>query len=101
MDEAIGRGTLGRVTTYETPVQPGLNQRGFNPASRQEMIGFFEHLEGELDRLGFFGPPEKRPIMVQNLRTMFLRLGATEQEVRTLRGIVKALVYGKGAGRRA
>lgn len=96
-----GGGTLGRVTTYETPVQPGLNQRGFGPATRQDMLGFFEHLEGELDRLGFFGTTERRPIMVQNLRTMFLRLGATEQEVRTLRGIVKALVYGKGTGRRA
>ena len=96
-----GHGTLGRVTTYETPLEPGLNRRGFNPASREDLVGFFEHLEGELDRLGFFGSPEKRPIMVQNLRTMFLRLGATEQEVRTLRGIVKALAHGKGIARKA
>ena len=42
----------------------------------------------------------KRPVMIQNLRTMFTRLGATEQEVRTLRGIVKALAHGKGVGRK-
>ena len=55
-------------------------------------MGFFEHLEGELDASGFFTAPEKRPSVVQNLRSMFVRMGATEQEIRTLRGIVKALV---------
>jgi tRNA/rRNA methyltransferase len=37
--------------------------------------------------------------MVQNMRTMFTRMGATEQEIRTLRGIVKALVQARGSGR--
>jgi tRNA/rRNA methyltransferase len=85
-------GTLGRVTTYEAPVEPGLRTRGSPPATREELIGFFEQLEGELDRGGFFTAPEKRPSVVQNLRSMFVRTGATEQEIRTLRGIVKALV---------
>jgi len=96
-----GGGTLGRVTTYETPVAPGLNRRGFAAADKAQLLGFFEHLESELDRMGFFGSDAKRPVMIQNLRTMFTRLGATEQEVRTLRGIVKALVHGKGAARRS
>lgn len=87
-----GRGTLGRVTTYEEPLQPGLRTRGSPPASREELTGFFEHLERELDAKGFFTAPEKRPSVVQNLRSMFVRMGATEQEIRTLRGIVKALV---------
>jgi tRNA/rRNA methyltransferase len=87
-----GGGTLGRVTTYEVPLQPGLKTRGSPPASREELTGFFEHLERELDAKGFFTAPEKRPSVVQNLRSMFVRMGATEQEIRTLRGIVKALV---------
>jgi tRNA C32,U32 (ribose-2'-O)-methylase TrmJ len=33
--------------------------------------------------------------MVRNIRTMFTRMGATEQEIRTLRGIVKALVHSR------
>jgi tRNA/rRNA methyltransferase len=37
--------------------------------------------------------------MVQNMRTMFTRMGATEQEIRTLRGIVKALVQARRSGR--
>lgn len=92
--------TLGRVTTYETPLSEGLDMRGAAPATREHLDGFFEHLEGELDRLGFFNPSHKRPSVVQNLRTMFLRMGATEQEVRTLRGIVATLVHGKGRGRK-
>ena len=92
-------GTLGRVTTYEAPLQPGLRTRGSPPATREELIGLFEQLEGELDRSGFFTAPEKRPSVVQNLRSMFTRMGATEQEIRTLRGIVKALVGGKRSRR--
>jgi tRNA/rRNA methyltransferase len=70
------------------------------PAKKEELIGFFEHLEGELDRFGFLKPPEKRPSMVRNLRNMFQRAGLTEQEVRTLRGVVASLTrrYPKGEG---
>lgn len=96
-----GEATLGRVTTYETQIAEGLQIKKGRPANKEEMIGFFEHLESELDRLGFLFPPDKRPTMVRNIRSMFLRMGATEQEVRTLRGIVAALVKGKGAGRKA
>ena len=95
-----GQGSLGRVTTYETPLVAGLNTRGFEVATKAELVGFFEHLEGELDALGFFAARAKRPTVVQNMRTMFTRMTPTQQEVRTLRGIVKALVHGKGAGRR-
>lgn len=61
------------------------------PATKEELLGFFEHLEGELDRFGFLKPPEKRPSMVRNLRNLFQRAGMTEQEVRTMRGVVASL----------
>jgi tRNA/rRNA methyltransferase len=92
--------SLGRVTTYETPIGPGLNLGADRPATKEELLGFFEHLEAELDRLGFFNPPEKRATVVRNLRTMLSRMGATEQEVRTLRGIVATLAKGKGHARK-
>jgi tRNA/rRNA methyltransferase len=94
-----GGGTLGRVTAYEAPIAPGLHTRGSPPASREDLIGFFEHIERELDASGFFTAPDKRPSVVQNLRSMFVRMGATEQEIRTLRGIVKALAHPKGPRR--
>jgi tRNA/rRNA methyltransferase len=94
-----GSGTLGRVTTYEEPVEPGLRTRGSPPARKSDVLGFFEHLEAELDAKDYFKSPEKRPSMVQNMRTMFTRMGATEQEIRTLRGIVKALGQPRRSGR--
>ena len=70
------------------------------PATKEELLGFFDHIEAELERLGFFNPPHKRATVVRNLRTMFSRMGATEQEVRTLRGIVATLAKGKGHARK-
>lgn len=95
------RASLGRVTTYETPLAPGLNVGASRPATKEEMLGLYEHLERELERLGFFNPPEKRQTMVRNIRSLLARMEATEQEVRTLRGIVAALAQGKGRARKA
>ena len=93
--------TLGRVTTYERPMASGLNVGHSRPATKDEMAGLFAHLEEELERLGFFNPPQKRQTMVRNLRSLLTRMGPTEQEVRTLRGVVAALAHGKGRGRKA
>jgi len=98
--KAAGKQSLGRVTTYEKPLSTGLYLGDNTPATKAELVGFFEHLEGELERLGYFNPPHKKPAMLQNLRTFFTRAGATEQEVRTLRGIVATLVKGKGHSRK-
>ena len=61
-------------------------------ANMAEMTGLFEHLESELDACGFLRIKEKRPIMVRNLRNIFQRARLTEQEVRTLRGVISGLV---------
>jgi tRNA/rRNA methyltransferase len=93
--------TLGRVTTYESPVSSGLRLGDDRPATKAELTGFFEHLEAELDRLGFFNPAHRRETFVRNVRTLFTRAAPTDQEVRTLRGIVATLAYGKGQSRKA
>lgn len=64
---------------------------GSVPATQDQLIGFYEHLEGELDNSGFLRVVEKRPRMVRNIRNIFNRIGLTDQEVRTLRGIVASL----------
>lgn len=92
--------SLGRVTTFEKPVAEGLHLGRDRPATKAELVGFFEHLERELEAQGFFNPAHRRPTVVQNLRTLFSRMGATEQEVRTLRGIVATLSQGKGRARK-
>jgi tRNA/rRNA methyltransferase len=65
------------------------------PASKEMLQGLFDHLEQELANCGFLRHDEKRPSMVINIRNMLQRTGLTEQEVRTLHGIVKELRYGR------
>lgn len=68
-------------------------------ADAVQLHRMYEHFEDELERAGFFFPPEKKPLMTQNLRNMFARAGLTEQEVRTFRGAIKALTIGRGKAR--
>jgi len=86
--------SLGRATAHDGPATEGLDLARTRPATRAELIGLFAHLEGELDQAGFLRPPEKRPTMIRAIRNMFHRMGATEQDVRTWRGIVAALSHG-------
>ncbi|QFU15997.1 RNA methyltransferase [Microvirga thermotolerans] len=64
------------------------------PASRETLISFFDYIEGELDAVSHF-PEDKRPVMVRNMRDIFHRLALTEQDVRTLRGAIRALAEGR------
>lgn len=66
------------------------------PADGAAMLGLYEHFERELDAAGFFHPPDKRPSMVQNLRSALAKARMSEQEVRTFRGVVTALSRGRG-----
>jgi tRNA/rRNA methyltransferase len=68
------------------------------PATRQELVDMFEHLERELDAGGFFFPAAKKETMVRNIRAMILRSGLSDQEVRTIRGMIVALVKNKYRG---
>jgi tRNA/rRNA methyltransferase len=65
------------------------------PAPRDELIRLFEHLEDELEKSGFLFPPGNRPGMIRNLRSILHRAQLTDQEVRTLRGVIVALTRGK------
>lgn len=78
----------------EAPFAPEMGP----PATREGVLSFFAYLEGALDAADFF-PPDKRPSMARNLRDLFLRLDMNEQDLRTLRGAVTALVEGRRGGR--
>jgi tRNA/rRNA methyltransferase len=68
------------------------------PASRADMVALFEHLERELDAAQFLYPPAKKETMVRNMRAMILRSQLSDQEVRTIRGMIVALVKNKYRG---
>ncbi len=62
-------------------------------APREQLVGMFEHLERALDEAGFVRPPERKPSLSLAIRAMLQRAGLTEQEVRTLRGMIAALEH--------
>ncbi len=64
------------------------------PALHADLLKMFEHLEGALDEAGYFFPPERRPVMVRNLRNVLHRADMTGGEVRGFRGVIDALARG-------
>jgi tRNA/rRNA methyltransferase len=60
-------------------------------ASMQDWNGLFAQLESYLDEVNYYRVPDKKTIMWQNLRTMFLRARFSDQEVRTLRGMLRSI----------
>jgi tRNA/rRNA methyltransferase len=60
-------------------------------ATKEDIVGFFDRLEAELDACGFLRNPEMRPTMVRNIRNIFHRAGLMAHEVRTLQGILTGL----------
>ena len=73
------------------PTRIGLRQRDDPPASKADLIGLMEHLEGALDEAGYFSPEHKRTALKHNLRAMLHRAGFSEPEVKVLRGVVASL----------
>ncbi len=69
------------------------------PASRENLVRMFEHFEDELQKSGYFHPPAKMALMKRNIRAPFIRAHMTDQEVRTMRGMIKSLALGRGKNR--
>ena len=61
-------------------------------AGKAHLMSFLTRLEAELDDCGFLRNLEMRPAMVRNIRAMFGRAQLTDQEIRTLHGILTELV---------
>jgi tRNA/rRNA methyltransferase len=64
-------------------------------ATREEMFQLFEHLETELLANGFLYPPQRDTPMIRHVRALLNRADLTDQEVRTIRGMIVALAKGK------
>jgi tRNA/rRNA methyltransferase len=60
-------------------------------APHAEWEGLFGQLEDYLDAADYFRVAHKKPSMMQNLRAMLLRSRMSSQEVRTYRGMLRAL----------
>ncbi len=64
-------------------------------ASKFLLEKFLEHLTDQLDACGFLRNLPKRAGMVRNLRHFFQRGEVTQQELRTLHGVVTELAIGR------
>ncbi len=63
------------------------------PAEKVVLHSMFQHLEEALEARGYFRPAEKKPKMVDNLRSVLTRPGFTDAEIKVLRGIISSLDY--------
>ncbi|MEP4433018.1 MAG: RNA methyltransferase, partial [Hyphomicrobiales bacterium] len=61
------------------------------PATKDDLIGLFTHLENALENANFFRPPEKKEHMVSTLRALLQKGGYSHRDVTILRGVVGAL----------
>jgi tRNA C32,U32 (ribose-2'-O)-methylase TrmJ len=64
-------------------------------ATKGRLDNFLAHLVDQLDACGFLRNLPKRPGMVRNIRHFFQRGEVTEQELRTLHGVVTELAIGR------
>jgi len=71
---------------------------GAPPATVEQREFFFTRLEEEMDKAGFLFPPHLAPTIKRNIRAMFTRANLTDQEVRTMHGVVSALIKPRGRG---
>jgi tRNA C32,U32 (ribose-2'-O)-methylase TrmJ len=82
------------TATDETPAQEFMTNET-QVATKARLENFLGHLTAELDASGFLRNLPKRPGMVRNIRHLFERGEVTEQELRTLHGIVTELSIGR------
>lgn len=80
----------------EGDVSPRFAAKAAAPATKDDLVRLFRHLETSLDRAGYFFPEPMREVMTQNLRTMLTKANLSEPEVHTLRGVIKAFDYEVG-----
>jgi tRNA/rRNA methyltransferase len=72
-----------------------MSDHSTRPATKDELVNLFAHLERALDESGFLRNKAMRPAMVNNLRALLQRSAMTEQEVRSFHGVIKYLAKHK------
>ncbi len=79
-------------TANQAPPDEIMHTGHSRPANKEELLRFFEHFEQALEESGFLRHPDKRPSLFRNLRNLFQRANCTEQELRTMHGVVTSFM---------
>ncbi|CAL9917859.1 tRNA/rRNA methyltransferase [Candidatus Liberibacter solanacearum] len=61
------------------------------PATRSELLSFLDYTENSLAERGYFRPEERKKKMLDDLRSVFIRLELMRQEIFLLRGVISTL----------
>lgn len=85
------RASQGSAAPFALPQQSG-------PAKRESLLSYFEFMETALTNAGFFHG-DRAPVMIRNFRNILHRMALSEQDVRTLRGAMEALIRGERSGK--
>jgi len=79
------------ICCYElSKIKPSKSQLP-KQALRGDLKLFLEFLEGELEKANFFKNPRIAPTMKRNIRNYFTRSQMTDQDLKTMWGIIRAL----------
>lgn len=68
------------------------------PAPQAELDGLIAHLDGILERAGYFFPPDRAQVDRRALRTILSSPGWNAGEVRTLRGVMRSIERSQKGG---
>ena len=74
------------INEFEQP-----NNRDQIPATQEYLNNFMARLISDLEERNFFRSKDLKPTMMRNIQNIFTRADITEQEIRTLHGILSAL----------
>ena len=60
-------------------------------ASKKDIQSMLSLCINNLEQRNFFNPPEKKPIMLENLRSIFYKMNLSEKETRILSSVFAGL----------
>ena len=66
------------------------------PASKRDIQSMINLCIKQLENRNFFKPNEKKPIMIENLRSIFYKMELSEKETRILSTVFANLIKKKG-----
>jgi tRNA/rRNA methyltransferase len=79
---------------FQAEAPPRRDPPDLAPAPHGDIAGLIAHLNEALAQAGYFHIPDRTPATQRMLAQMLSRPGFTPEEVRTLRGIIRALAEG-------
>jgi tRNA/rRNA methyltransferase len=83
----IGEGVAALASPPQVPLDP--------PAPHGELEELIGHLVRDLDKSGYFFPPERREATLRALRTTLTKTGWSHNDIRMMHGIIVALGRGR------